>query len=182
VCVLCQDRDDGHADQRYLLRTPRQYQVHLIAPPVIWGSDSGCIGGGRTLILIDAALIRYRKHGGRGDCSTGGRVRKCQPGAQAAVRIRSPARTPGEKIEGSRVRPLGLPLISRDQTSEVHALRNAVPAAAACCRRCCRVRALYEARLSQDDGRSTRTSSWSLGPRGTGTHVFCGAPQQLRPR
>lgn len=63
MCVLCQDRDDGHADQRYLLRTPRQYQVHrylhLIAPPLIWGSDSGCIGGGRTLLLIDAALCPH---------------------------------------------------------------------------------------------------------------------------
>lgn len=61
-CVCCaRIADDGHADQRYLLRTPRQYQVHrylyLIAPPLIWGSDFGCIGGGRTLLLIDAGRL-----------------------------------------------------------------------------------------------------------------------------
>lgn len=77
--------------------------------------------------MLPSALIRCRKHGGRGDHSQRVGVRaSASREPQAAVRIRSPARAPGEKIEGSRVRPLGLPLISRDQTFEVHALRNAV--------------------------------------------------------
>lgn len=57
------------------------------------------------------------------------------------------------------MRPLGLPLISRDQTFEVHALRNAVLllllvalVAVACVR-------FVRPRLSQDDGRCTRSSS-----------------------
>lgn len=129
MCVLCQDRDDGHADQRYLLRTPRQYQVHrylyLIAPPLIWGSDFGCIGGGRTLLLIDAGRL---PSSGTVNTGVGGTARRVGVRASASREPKQryvsgpPARTPGEKIEGSRVRPFGLPLISRDQTFEVHAL------------------------------------------------------------
>lgn len=85
---------------------------------------------------------------------------------QAAVRIRSPARTPGEKIEGSRVRPLGLPLISRGQTFEVHALRNAVPAAAAGGGGCCCVCALCEARLTVP-GRQKKHDKLVVKPRPT---------------